>query len=314
MNPCQHPVVFMQDVQLSHLQALMCFIYTGETTVHQRELPGFMHTAEALQISGLSNNSPSYCQDWESESSSSKRRRVHEPSSASSDCLESSSLTSPSLPPELICNNSNSEASTSQHSQIGHNNQPARKNSPTRNSSAPVKFDVDLDFPLLPKSEPKDVTTIKPVHTNQPSRRSSTVSNSFSSSKAIEVVNIDLQHLPSPKPRPSLPPEVISIQPDTASGSGEVHQTQRRSALLDGKFFKVVRDNLEGVWAQCQLCAPHYKVIKGSWETTSNFKTHLSRVHRDRLECYEEYKRVWRYQPEKFQFRDLSTVIPTTSS
>ncbi|KAF4519403.1 hypothetical protein B566_EDAN008711 [Ephemera danica] len=52
-NPCQHPVIFMQDSKLSHLQAVLNFMYTGEATVLQHELAGFMKTAEALKVSGL---------------------------------------------------------------------------------------------------------------------------------------------------------------------------------------------------------------------------------------------------------------------
>jgi hypothetical protein len=43
----------MQDVRLPHLQALLNFMYQGEATVNQNELPGFLRTAEALRISGL---------------------------------------------------------------------------------------------------------------------------------------------------------------------------------------------------------------------------------------------------------------------
>jgi hypothetical protein len=53
MNPCQHPVVFMQDVQLPHLQALLSFMYTGEATIGQLELPALLRTAQALRVSGL---------------------------------------------------------------------------------------------------------------------------------------------------------------------------------------------------------------------------------------------------------------------
>lgn len=52
-NPCQHPIIFMQDSKLSHLQAVLNFMYTGEATVLQHELAGFMKTAEALKVSGL---------------------------------------------------------------------------------------------------------------------------------------------------------------------------------------------------------------------------------------------------------------------
>ncbi|XP_044728295.1 protein abrupt-like isoform X1 [Chrysoperla carnea] len=52
-NPCQHPIVFLKDVNFSILQNLLKFMYQGEVNVSQEELADFIKTAEELQIKGL---------------------------------------------------------------------------------------------------------------------------------------------------------------------------------------------------------------------------------------------------------------------
>lgn len=55
-NPCQHPIVFLKDVNFSILQNLLKFMYQGEVNVSQEELADFIKTAEELQIKGLTGN------------------------------------------------------------------------------------------------------------------------------------------------------------------------------------------------------------------------------------------------------------------
>ncbi|KAG7164767.1 Longitudinals lacking protein-like 18 [Homarus americanus] len=45
-NPSDHPIIFLRDVRFWELESIMDFIYNGQ-------LPGFIRTAEALQIKGL---------------------------------------------------------------------------------------------------------------------------------------------------------------------------------------------------------------------------------------------------------------------
>ncbi|XP_059471754.1 zinc finger and BTB domain-containing protein 14-like isoform X1 [Neocloeon triangulifer] len=52
-NPCQHPVIILQDVQFSDLEALLCFVYKGEVNIDQDDLPALLKAAESLQIRGL---------------------------------------------------------------------------------------------------------------------------------------------------------------------------------------------------------------------------------------------------------------------
>ncbi|XP_049885313.1 zinc finger and BTB domain-containing protein 14-like [Pectinophora gossypiella] len=53
MNPCEHPIVILKDVAHQELRQLLHFMYRGEVHVRQQELSGFLHTAELLQVKGL---------------------------------------------------------------------------------------------------------------------------------------------------------------------------------------------------------------------------------------------------------------------
>ncbi|XP_039764136.1 telomere zinc finger-associated protein-like isoform X2 [Pararge aegeria] len=53
MNPCEHPIVILKDVAHQELRQLLQFMYRGEVHVRQQELSAFLHTAELLQVKGL---------------------------------------------------------------------------------------------------------------------------------------------------------------------------------------------------------------------------------------------------------------------
>ena len=49
-NPCKHPIVILKDVKFEDLKALVEFMYRGEVTVTQEQLPSLLKAAETLQI------------------------------------------------------------------------------------------------------------------------------------------------------------------------------------------------------------------------------------------------------------------------
>ncbi|XP_014364745.2 zinc finger and BTB domain-containing protein 14 [Papilio machaon] len=55
MNPCDHPIVILKDVAHHELRQLLQFMYRGEVHVRQQELFAFLHTAEMLQVKGLTS-------------------------------------------------------------------------------------------------------------------------------------------------------------------------------------------------------------------------------------------------------------------
>ena len=54
-----HPVVFLRGVDHHHLLLILDFMYLGEVSVQQKELPAFLRTAEDLQVKGLTEKEDS---------------------------------------------------------------------------------------------------------------------------------------------------------------------------------------------------------------------------------------------------------------
>ncbi|XP_017882547.1 broad-complex core protein isoforms 1/2/3/4/5-like [Ceratina calcarata] len=52
--PCTHPIIFLRDMRMWELQALVEFMYRGEVYVEQQQLAKLMQAAEVLQVRGLS--------------------------------------------------------------------------------------------------------------------------------------------------------------------------------------------------------------------------------------------------------------------
>jgi len=55
-NPHVHPLLYMKDVKLSHLQAVMDFMYQGNVNVDQKELDAFLALARELKLKGLGHD------------------------------------------------------------------------------------------------------------------------------------------------------------------------------------------------------------------------------------------------------------------
>ncbi|KAJ8985749.1 hypothetical protein NQ317_014402 [Molorchus minor] len=59
VNPCKHPIVILPDVNYGALCSLLHFMYQGEVSVSQEEIPTFMRVAETLKVKGLTDNTSS---------------------------------------------------------------------------------------------------------------------------------------------------------------------------------------------------------------------------------------------------------------
>jgi len=57
-NPHVHPLLYMKDVKLSHLQAVVDFMYQGKVNVMQKELDSFLALSRELQVKGLNQELP----------------------------------------------------------------------------------------------------------------------------------------------------------------------------------------------------------------------------------------------------------------
>lgn len=56
VNPCDHPIVILQDVRYAALHSVLEFMYQGEVSVRQEDIPAFMKVAQTLQVKGLTDN------------------------------------------------------------------------------------------------------------------------------------------------------------------------------------------------------------------------------------------------------------------
>ena len=54
-NPCQHPIVILKDVTYADMHAVVQFMYKGEISVAEQQLPSLLKVAEALKIRGLAD-------------------------------------------------------------------------------------------------------------------------------------------------------------------------------------------------------------------------------------------------------------------
>lgn len=52
-NPCKHPIVILKDIKFNDLKSIIDFIYSGEVSIPQDQLPSLLKTAETLKIKGL---------------------------------------------------------------------------------------------------------------------------------------------------------------------------------------------------------------------------------------------------------------------
>merc|ERR1719422_1261924 len=52
-NTCEHPIVFLKDIKIGEVRAILDYMYKGEVNVAQEELPGLLKVAELLKVKGL---------------------------------------------------------------------------------------------------------------------------------------------------------------------------------------------------------------------------------------------------------------------
>merc|ERR1719315_492384 len=49
----KNPIIFLKDVPIAHMNAILDFMYAGEVNVAQDQLPSFLKSAEKLKVKGL---------------------------------------------------------------------------------------------------------------------------------------------------------------------------------------------------------------------------------------------------------------------
>ncbi|KAL4714598.1 hypothetical protein ACJJTC_006644 [Scirpophaga incertulas] len=168
-NPCPHPIIFMRDCEVSHVRALLQFMYVGQVNIAQAQLSAFLRTADALQIRGLTDCSQHNDKKINRKSPPSQLRNLlsakpsHSTSSskATSQNVESTSIEeqdkntsrrSTRNSPEVARNNLNDEAPFQTSSQMRPNNDDYSETS----NYPSLRVKTDLEAPEV-KNEESDI-------------------------------------------------------------------------------------------------------------------------------------------------------------
>lgn len=53
VNPCSHPIFYMNGVRQEVLKAILDYMYLGEVRINQEDLPDFLRIAEEFKIRGV---------------------------------------------------------------------------------------------------------------------------------------------------------------------------------------------------------------------------------------------------------------------
>lgn len=81
-TPCKHPVIVLKDMSSKDVEFLLSYMYGGEVSVGQSDLPSLIKAAETLQIKGLvaPDDPPSSPQGIKTSSSSASEKENEAPS------------------------------------------------------------------------------------------------------------------------------------------------------------------------------------------------------------------------------------------
>nr|XP_012549420.1 protein abrupt isoform X3 [Bombyx mori] len=164
-NPCPHPIIFMRDCEVSHIRALLQFMYVGQVNIAQAQLSAFLRTADALQIRGLTDCSqhndkkvnrkspPSQLRNLlsakPSHSTSSSKAASQNVETASNDDQDVAAHQSSRNSPDVARNNLNDDTSFQTSSHVWPKNDDYREicNHP------PLRVKTDLEAPEVKNEE-----------------------------------------------------------------------------------------------------------------------------------------------------------------
>ena len=49
-NTCEHPIVFLKDIKIGEVRAILDYMYKGEVNVAQEELPGMIISTISIKV------------------------------------------------------------------------------------------------------------------------------------------------------------------------------------------------------------------------------------------------------------------------
>ncbi|XP_053624965.1 protein jim lovell-like isoform X5 [Plodia interpunctella] len=279
-NPCPHPIIFMRDCEVSHVRALLQFMYVGQVNIAQAQLSAFLRTADALQIRGLTDCSQHNDKKVNRKSPPSQLRNLlsakpsHSTSSskAASQNVESTSVDdqdkcanrrSERNSPDVARNNLNEEAPFQPSSQMRPNNDDY---SETCNYPAlRVKSDLEAEV----KHEESDII----MDPGDPERADK--SQDFNASDLLEPKMEVVEQEASDEERSSFPPmfyENNSLANPFAALQGNMDLMSGMSAELRDESAEAVGAGAGAGGVRCGVCGRRYS-------NASNLRQHVRLIH-----------------------------------
>lgn len=135
-NPCSHPVIILKNVSSSEMEAIIQYIYTGETYITKDDLPSFLNTANLLQIIGLINyNSYNFNHGLQNGTAVSK------PNDNSANNAKSKTVTNQSKP-NILVKKFNTKIDDGQSAGKKPESPVPKKRTPSANSESDAQSDV----------------------------------------------------------------------------------------------------------------------------------------------------------------------------
>ncbi|XP_047988077.1 zinc finger and BTB domain-containing protein 17-like isoform X4 [Leguminivora glycinivorella] len=276
-NPCPHPIIFMRDCEVSHVRALLQFMYAGQVNIAQAQLTAFLRTADALQIRGLTDCSQHNDKKVNRKSPPSQLRNLLSAKtslSTSSSKAASQTVDAPDDPDKAA-----SRRSTINSPDAARNNLADETPSQTSSQMRPNNDDYnECTYPTIRVKTDLEATDVKTEENDilmDPggSDRPDVKCQDFNASDLLEPKMEVMEQEASDEERSSFPHNVYYNENNTLANPFAA--LQGNMDLMSGMNADVREDSAEaagGGGVRCSRCGRRYS-------NASNLRQHVRLIH-----------------------------------
>jgi len=133
-NPHQHPLLYLRGTRRKDIEALLCFIYSGETQVLNDELEEFMALANSLQVHGLAGAVNDVVRDEVEIDTSREIKKEKDDAFEEQFEANAADLRDKSLVYDSVCNKTEGS--------ISNENKESKNRNKTKRENQQVNFDI----------------------------------------------------------------------------------------------------------------------------------------------------------------------------